>query len=170
MAPSPVIWASTNKYIDFVMSKYLIMVSDLNSSISDSKQCCCSSFHLNRTWFFVSSRRGAAFLAKFSMKSVLDCIMHKKLTNSSLLVGGETYFKTSTLEGSGCIPSSLYCNPKIRLLFYQSNIFRHSMSDQPERLHPLPSRLLYRVSPVYLQPLSSHCVLSKYHQYTKYRA
>ena len=53
------------------------------------KYSSCSFFYSNFVFDLDSSRSAADFLEKLAVNSELDCIIHRKLINSSLLVGEE---------------------------------------------------------------------------------
>ena len=60
----------------------------------------------------ISSRNFAAYCAKFGMKSALDCIIQRKLINSSFVRGGVMCFSASTLAGSGRTPAETIRRPQ----------------------------------------------------------
>ena len=107
----------------FVMSKYRNSTSCENS-FSNAKQHSSFSFFCSNFVFDLDSPRSTAdFWEKFAMNSELDCIIHRKLINSSLLVGDEMRSNASTLDESGLtpslsisIPQNLICfSPKLHL-------------------------------------------------------
>ena len=86
IAPRPVACASVTTNIFFFVSKYLNSISFLKLCNSSSKHYCCVNFHLKWVFLQVNSHKGADFCGKFSMKSELDGIMHKK-TKKVILIG-----------------------------------------------------------------------------------
>ena len=96
MAPSPVMCASTKLKVGFVMLKYRNSTSCQNSFSNAREYSSCSFFHSNFVFDLDSSRNTADFLEKFAMNSELDCIIHRKLINSSFLVGDEKWSNAST--------------------------------------------------------------------------
>ena len=112
MAPSPVTCASVKMKVCLLMSKNSSKVLDVKRLINASYAAWCSFVHVNRLYFLVSSRNLAACCAKFGMKSALDCIIQRKLINSSFVRGGVMCFSASTLAGSGRTPAEPIRRPQ----------------------------------------------------------
>ena len=108
-----VIWVFVISKILFLTGKYRNSVSFLKSSIRISKHFWCIRFHLKWVFWWVNFLNGSAIWVKFSMKSKFDCIIHKKLMWSFLLVGAVIKLSASILAGSGCILSTLNIMPEI---------------------------------------------------------
>ena len=117
-----VIWVFVITKSFFLMGKYHNSVSFLKSSIRISKHFWCIGFHLKWVFWWVNSLNGSAFWVKFSMKSKFDCIVHKKLMWSFLLVGAVMKLSASILAGSGCILTTLNIMPQ-NLISLEPNLY-----------------------------------------------
>ena len=97
-ASSALIWGSVFTKIFFLTSKYYNSVSFLKSCCRFSKDFRSIGFHLKWILWWVHFFNGAAFWAKVSIKSEFDCVMHKILMRSSLLVGALMKLKLMKLH------------------------------------------------------------------------